>query len=242
MRLRPTSRRIRAPGGVFGRRSRRAGRNSGGPRPSTTVPISRSGCRSPARFAIRLFFNIVKNFTGNVPGEGGLVTFADSGWLLSITLPQQPHFIGQPEDIDVFWGYGLSIDNPGDFVKKPMGACTGRELLTEVLGHLGAQDQASAVLDNAIVLPRMMPYVMSEFLTRSPGDRPHVIPKGWWNLAFAGQFCELADDTVFTVEYSVRSAQAAVYSLLQLDRAPHAVYKGHHNPMVLYRAFMSLQS
>jgi len=46
---------------------------------------------------------------------------------------------------------------------------------------------------------------------------------------------------VFTVEYSVRSAQAAVYSLLQLDRAPHAVYKGHHNPIVLYRAFMSLQ-
>ena len=189
-----------------------------------------------------LFFSIVNKFTDNVPGEGGLVTFADSGWLLSITLPQQPYFIGQPEDIDVFWGYGLSVDNPGDFVKKPMGACTGRELMTEVLGHLGAQDQASAVLENAIVLPRMMPYVMSEFLTRSPGDRPHVIPKGWWNLAFAGQFCELADDTVFTVEYSVRSAQAAVYSLLQLDRAPHAVYKGHHNPMVLYRAFMSLQS
>ena len=75
----------------------------------------------------------------------------------------------------------------------------------------------------------------------SPGDRPHVIPKGWWNLAFAGQFCELADDTVFTVEYSIRSAQTAVYSLLQLDKAPHAVYKGHHNPIVLYRAFMSLQ-
>ena len=188
------------------------------------------------------FFRIVKDFTGNVPGEGGLVTFADSGWLLSIWLPQQPHFIGQPEDIDIFWGYGLSIDNPGDFVKKPMGACTGREIMTEVLGHLGAQDQASVVLENAIVLPRMMPYVMSEFLTRSPGDRPHVIPKGWWNLAFAGQFCELADDTVFTVEYSVRSAQTAVYSLLQLDKAPHAVYKGHHNPIVLYRAFMSLQS
>ena len=206
-------------------------------RPDQSKWVSFTGTlRDPA------FFRIVKEFTGNVPGEGGLVTFADSGWLLSITLPQQPHFIGQPEDIDIFWGYGLSIDSPGDFVKKPMGACNGREILTEVLGHLGAQDQAGAVIDNAIVLPRMMPYVMSEFLTRSPGDRPHVIPKGWWNLAFAGQFCELADDTVFTVEYSVRSAQAAVYSLLQLDRAPHAVYKGHHNPNVLYRAFMSLQS
>jgi oleate hydratase len=187
------------------------------------------------------FFNMVKEFTGNVPGEGGLVTFADSGWLLSITLPQQPHFIGQPDDVDVFWGYGLSVDNSGNFVRKPMTNCTGREIMTEVLGHLGAQNHAKAIIDNAICIPRMMPYVMSEFLTRAPGDRPHVMPKGWWNLAFAGQFCELADDTVFTVEYSIRSAQTAVYSLLQLDKAAHPVYKGHHNPIVLYRAFMSLQ-
>ena len=188
------------------------------------------------------FFRIVKEFTGNVPGEGGLVTFADSSWLLSITLPQQPHFIGQPEDIDVCWGFGLSTDNPGDFVKKPMAECSGRDLMMEVLGHLGAQKHADVVLKNAICLPRMMPYVMSEYLTRAPGDRPHVIPRGCWNFAFAGQFCELAEDTVFTVEYSIRSAQTAVYSLLQLDRAPHPVYKGHHNPIVLYRAFMSLQN
>lgn len=206
-------------------------------RPDQSKWLSFTGTlRDPA------LFRIVKDFTGNVPGEGGLVTFADSPWLLSITLPQQPHFIGQPDDIDVFWGYGLSIDNPGDFVKKPMAQCSGREIMTELLGHLGASDRAADVLENAICLPRLMPYVMSEFLTRAPGDRPHVMPKGWWNLAFAGQFCELADDTVFTVEYSIRSAQTAVYSLLQLDKAPHAVYKGHHNPIVLYRAFMSLQS
>jgi len=186
------------------------------------------------------FFRLVKDFTGNVPGEGGLITFADSGWLLSITLPQQPHFIGQPDGVQVFWGYGLSVDNPGNFVKKPMADCTGREIMMEVLGHLKAEKQAASILDNAIVIPRTMPYVMAEFLTRAPGDRPHVMPKGWWNLAFAGQFCELADDTVFTVEYSVRSAQTAVYSLLQLDKAPPPVYKGHHNPVVLYKAFMSL--
>jgi oleate hydratase len=206
-------------------------------RPDQSKWVSFTGTlRDPA------FFKIVRDFTGNIPGEGGLVTFADSGWLLSITLPQQPHFIGQPDGIDVFWGYGLSVDNSGNFVKKPMTACTGREIMTEVLGHLGAQAKAPAVLDSAICIPRMMPYVMSEFLTRSPGDRPHVIPKGWWNLAFAGQFCELPDDTVFTVEYSIRSAQTAVYSLLQLDKAAHPVYKGHHNPIVLYRAFKSLQS
>jgi myosin-crossreactive antigen len=37
-----------------------------------------------------------------VPGEGGLITFADSSWLTSIVLPHQPHFIGQPEDVNVF--------------------------------------------------------------------------------------------------------------------------------------------
>ncbi len=71
------------------------------------------------------FFRIVRDSTGNVAGEGGLVTFVDSGWLLSIVLPHQPHFIGQPEDVNVFWGYGLFVDKPGDFVKKPMAACTG---------------------------------------------------------------------------------------------------------------------
>ncbi|WP_204317516.1 oleate hydratase, partial [Serratia marcescens] len=69
-------------------------------------------------------------FTGNVPGEGGLVTFADSSWLMSIVLPHQPHFIGQPRDVNVFWGYGLYVDRPGDFVGKPMAACSGRELMT----------------------------------------------------------------------------------------------------------------
>ena len=48
------------------------------------------------------------------------------------------------------------------------------------------------------------------------------------------------DDVVFTVEYSVRSAQAAVYSLLGLDRQPPAVYKGIYDPRVLYRAFVNL--
>jgi myosin-crossreactive antigen len=43
------------------------------------------------------FFRIVRDFTGNVEGEGGLVTFAQSSWLMSIALPHQPHFAGQPE-------------------------------------------------------------------------------------------------------------------------------------------------
>jgi oleate hydratase len=45
---------------------------------------------------------------------------------------------------------------------------------------------------------------------------------------------------VFTVEYSIRSAQTAVYSLLGLERkAPH-VYKGQFNARVLLEAFRAL--
>ena len=86
----------------------------------------------------------------------------------------------------------------------------------------------------------MMPFITSQFLRRSKGDRPQVIPDGSRNLAFIGQFCELPDDVVFTVEYSIRSAQTAVYSLAGLNRTPPAVYKGQYDPRVLLKAFLTL--
>jgi oleate hydratase len=187
------------------------------------------------------FLRIVRDFTGNAPGEGGLITFPDSNWLFSIVVPHQPHFIEQPDSVSVFWGYGLSVEKPGNFVKKPMSACTGREIMTEVLGHLRVKKrEASAIMEASICIPCMMPFITSQFLRRAQGDRPQITPKGWKNLAFIGQFCELPDDVVFTVEYSIRSAQTAVRTLLGLNREPPAVYKGQFNPRVLFAAFMAL--
>ena len=186
------------------------------------------------------FFDIIRDLTGNVPGEGGLITFPESNWLASIVLPHQPHFIGQPEDVNVFWGYGLFVDQPGNFVKKAMSACTGREIMTEIMGHLRIETQAKKVLETSTCIPCMMPFITSQFLRRSKDDRPQVIPERSKNLAFIGQFCELPDDVVFTVEYSIRSAQTAVYSLLGLKRMPPPVYKGNHDPRVLLKAFLTL--
>ncbi len=185
-------------------------------------------------------FRIIRDLTGNVPGEGGLITFPESSWLASIVLPHQPHFIGQPADVDVLWGFGLSVDKSGDFVKKPMSACTGREIMTEIMGHLGVQAEAQEILHACTCIPCMMPFITSQFLCRAKGDRPHVIPDRSRNLAFIGQFCEVPDDVVFTVEYSVRSAQTAVYSLLGMSRTPPPVYKGHHDPRILLKAFLAL--
>ena len=183
---------------------------------------------------------LIGELTGNAPGEGGLITFPDSGWLLSIVVPHQPHFIGQPADVEVLWGYGLSVDKPGDFVGKPMFACTGAELLTEVLGHLRIRAEAATILDTSICIPCLMPFITSQLLRRDKGDRPQVLPRGARNLAVIGQFCELPDDVVFTVEYSIRSAQTAVYALLDLKLKPPAVYQGKYDPRVIFRAFRAL--
>jgi oleate hydratase len=188
------------------------------------------------------FFRLVRDITGNVPGEGGLVTLADSSWLASIVLPHQPHFIGQPKGVDVFWGYGQSVDRLGDFVKKPMHACTGREIMTEIMGHLRIEAEAPHILATATCIPCIMPFFTSQFLRREKGDRPHVIPKRWTNLAFTGQFCELPDDAAFTIEYSIRSAMVAVYRLLDLKLKPPPVYKGQSDPPVLFRAFAALHN
>jgi oleate hydratase len=57
--------------------------------------------------ASQAFVNFMEDFSSNRTGTGGLVTFADSGWLMSIVIFHQPHFRGQPAARPVFWGFGL---------------------------------------------------------------------------------------------------------------------------------------
>jgi oleate hydratase len=161
------------------------------------------------------FFDEMTRFSGNEPGTGGLVTFKDSAWLMSIVLPHQPHFVDQPADVNVLWGYALSPDRIGDYVAKPMADCNGEEILRELCGQLRFDAETVAT---ANCIPCRMPYITSMFMPRAQGDRPVPVPAGSKNLAFVSQFVEIADDVVFTVEYSVRAAQTAVYQLLSIDR------------------------
>lgn len=162
------------------------------------------------------FFDRMEKFSGNEAGTGGLVTFKDSNWFMSVVLAHQPHFAGQPEGVQVFWGYGLHPDRIGNFVAKPMAECSGEEILRELCGHLNFD--YDAVMSTANCIPCRMPYITSMFMPRHYSDRPLPVPKGSRNLAFVSQFVEVADDVVFTVEYSVRAAQTAVYELLKVQR------------------------
>ena len=161
------------------------------------------------------FFDMMQQFSGNEAGTGGLVTFKDSNWLMSIVLAHQPHFANQPSDVQVFWGYSLFPDRIGNFVAKPMGDCNGAEILQELCGHLRIDSDTVAT---ANCIPCRMPYITSMFMPRLNSDRPPPVPPGSKNFAFISQFVEIPQDVVFTVEYSVRAAQMAVYQLLNIDR------------------------
>lgn len=173
-------------------------------------------------------------FSGKVV-TGGIITVKDSNWLMSYTLNRQPHFKEQPKDQLVVWVYGLYGNVPGNYVKKPMKECTGREIVEEWLYHMGVPetDIAELAASGAHCIPCMMPYITSFFMPRTKGDRPKVVPEGCVNFAFIGQFADTVRDTVFTTEYSVRTAMEAVYTLLDIDRGVPEVFNSCYDIRVL---------
>ena len=164
------------------------------------------------------FFKRIERLSGSPAGTGGLMTFKDSNWDLSFEIHHKPFFPYQASDEEVGWGYGLYGENIGNYIKKRMWDCTGDEIMTELLYHLGMLDIKDEVLAHTYMSTAMMPYCTAQFMPRKLGDRPKVIPAGCTNLALLGQFVEIDDDVVFTVETSVRTGMEAVYGLLNLEK------------------------
>ncbi len=173
-------------------------------------------------------------FSGKVV-TGGIITVKDSNWLMSYTLNRQPHFKEQPKNQLVVWLYGLYTDVEGNFIKKPMKECTGREIVQEWLYHMGVPESDIYELSQtgAHCIPCMMPYITAFFMPRAEGDRPKVVPNGCVNFAFIGQFSDTVRDTVFTTEYSVRTAMESVYTLLNVDRGVPEVFGSCYDVRVL---------
>lgn len=181
-------------------------------------------------------------FSGKVV-TGGIVTCKDSNWLLSWTFNRQPQFRSQPKGQLVGWIYGLFTDKPGNFVKKPMRECTGKEICMEWLYHIGVpENQIEDIAENsANTIPCMMPYITAFFMPRREGDRPLVVPNGSVNFAFLGQFAETKRDTIFTTEYSIRTAMEAVYTLLNVDRGVPEVWGSVYDIRDLLNATVKLR-
>lgn len=188
--------------------------------------------------------NICKRdpFTGKVV-TGGIVSVKDSSWLLSWTINRQPQFRSQPKDHCLVWVYALFNDRPGDYVKKPMRDCTGKEICMEWLYHIGVPENEIEELaeNSANTVPVMMPYIDAFFMPRNDTDRPKVVPDGSVNFAFIGQFAETARDTIFTTEYSMRTGMEAVYTLLNVDRGVPEVWCSTYDVRDLLNATVKLR-
>ena len=177
--------------------------------------------------------------TGKVV-TGGIVTVRDSenNWFLSWTINRQPQFKSQDKNSILVWIYSLNTDKPGNFVKKPMKECTGAEVAMEWLYHIGfaetkikkyAQEQCNTTT-------AYMPYINAFFQPRKQSDHPKVVPQGSVNFAFIGQFVETPRDTIFTTEYSIRTAMESVYTLLNIERAVPEVWASTYDVRELLRA------
>ena len=174
---------------------------------------------------------------------GGIVSVKDSSWLLSWTINRQPQFRDQKPGTVCVWVYSLFTDVPGDYVKKPMRDCTGKEICEEWLYHIGVpEEQIAELAENSCnTVPCMMPYITAFFMPRAEGDRPDVVPEGAVNFAFIGQFAETPRDTIFTTEYSMRTGMEAVYTLLDIDRGVPEVWGSVYDLRCLLNATVLLR-
>ena len=113
--------------------------------------------------------------------------------------------------------------------------CTGEEILEELIGHLRFD---KSTIKNAICRPCIMPFITAQFMCRHRNDRPLPVPKGCVNIGFTSQFIEIPDDVVFTVEYSVRASQMAIYQLCGVkDRKIPRVHHYERRPSFMIKAF-----
>ena len=158
--------------------------------------------------------------------SSGPVTIKDSNWLYGFSISRQPHFRSQKPNEIIVWTYGLLSDAEGNYVKKKIADCTGAELCAEWLYHIGVPEKEIEDIahNSANTVPSHMPYITTYFMPRALGDRPMVVPNGSVNLAFIGNYAETERDTVFTTEYSVRTAMEAVYALLGIERGVPEVF------------------
>ena len=169
---------------------------------------------------------------------GGIITIKDSNWMMSFATHRQPHFKEQKDQQTITWVYGLLSNTPVNYIKKPIEQCSGQEIVQELLYHLGVPEAEIQRIskESSVAVPVYMPFITSYFMLREPGDRPLVIPNGSKNLAFIGNFAETERDTVFTTEYSVRTAMEAVYQLLAVERGVPEVFASAYDLRTLAKA------
>ena len=143
----------------------------------------------------------------------------------------------------MWYGIALYPDKVGDYVRRSQWhECSGREFLEELVRHLGFDDDVERILDSSTVVVNMMPFGVSQFLKRKVSLTDLMLfrkARPTWPSPVSSSKCRKI--VVFTVEYSVRSAQIAVFTLLNLDKKPTPMRRPQRDLHVVWNAFKTLQ-
>ncbi len=213
--------------------------------PIADAPVVRCpDAQTAMSYAITLydptFLRLLRDCVGKAPDEGGLIGLPASNWCLSLVIPLQPHFLGQPGNVGVCWGFGLATGRPGNFIAKPMAACNGREIMIELLGHIGINAEALIIIESSVCIPCMMPVIVSQIIPTAFTDSYDIAPHPLGLPAFDGQPVARPEYGVSTIDYPQRrSIPWPCHAPSDGGPSSPAVYRGKVNVRGLAMAFMA---
>lgn len=162
-----------------------------------------------------LLLEAVRGEIGTSLKNGDMITLKESGWFISFRKVRCSRSGSGKEDQITIWGYALYPGEKGDFVKKSMADCTGREVFRELLYHLHISAMERE-LENGVTEARLckIPYANAVYMTLKSGNTPRIIPRGAVNLAVLTPYVLTEKGGVYTKAQAVENAQAAVCDLL----------------------------
>lgn len=161
------------------------------------------------------FFDTLKVQSQCTSEAGAFILFENSYWGIKLCIPPQPVFATQSRHVRVLWGFAHSPGFKGNYVNKPMLHCSGLDIMTELLGHLDLP--YGAAMSRTVTIPRVMPRMSALLLTRTPSDRPEILPQSVSNVGLVGHFVEVPRHTCVDIGYEIRTAQTAVSRLMGYD-------------------------
>ena len=112
--------------------------------------------------------------------------------------------------------------------------------MTEILGHLRIGAQAIKILETCTCIPCMMPFITSQFLRRTKGDRPQVSAGALEEPRLRRPILRTARRRgVYRGVFDPLGANGGLF-VAWARATPPPVYQGKYDTRVLLKAFLAL--
>ncbi len=162
----------------------------------------------------RLLPDLIDKVTCGALGTDGVIVLDNSSWKMTICAVPSSHFKDIADDVSIIWGCASRFDRDGEKCNKPMTDCSGAEILYELISCFNLDEAWDDIRETVInVIPCHRKY--DRAILSPVESKLEIIPTGISNFAVSGDFAECDGETVFSEEYSVKTARIAAYRLMK---------------------------